>query len=147
MAHISFTDGVGAAQLDNGLTGVAAGVGSRFAGWTPDSRVIGPRAHALGTGALHAFRFRTDYCATFELRDIPQANVAIAHRLMEWLRRGNTCSVTTGDVSGNVYATCGLAEGGDIELRQADRGEQTWTLRLTLVNLAGSPAAMLCTYE
>lgn len=143
-ASIAFTDGSGAATLDNGLTAVAAGAGSHFSTWTPDARVVGPRRASLGTGAPSVFRFRTDYVATFELRDIPQANMATAQRLIEWLRRGNTCAVTTGDQSANVYASCALAEGADAALRQQDPVEQTWTLTLTLVNLGAAP--MLCTY-
>lgn len=144
-SFISFVDGVGAAQLDNGLTGVAGGVASRFATWTPDQKPIGPRRSALGTGAPYVFPFRTDYMATFELRYIPAANMAIVQRLIAWLRLGNTCSVTTGDSSAHVYGNCALADGADVQLRQQDPVEQTWALTLTLVNLDAAP--MLCLYS
>jgi hypothetical protein len=146
VAYITFTDHVGAAQLDNGMTGVAGGVGSRFRNWTSEPRVIGPRRHALGTGAAHVFAFRTDYVATFELHEIPNSAVPVLDRLIAHLRRGGTCAVYTGDENDRTYATCGLAEGGDVSKRMQEPRELTWRAAFTLVNLADEPADMLCIY-
>ncbi len=144
-ASIAFTDGTGAATLSNGLGSVADGAASHFTAWTPENRPNGAKRWALGTGAMYFFRFRTDYVAKFELREIPVTSLDVALRLQEWLRRGNTCAVTTGDTSARVYSNCCLAEGSDVEISQADPIEQTFTMRFVLVNL--SAAAMLCTYE
>lgn len=145
MGSIAFTDATGAATLDNGMTSIAGGVGSRFRGWTSNPMPIGPVRHALGTGAMAQFKFRTDYCATFSIEDIPNANVTVLDRLIEFLRGGGVVSVTTGDSSSRVYATCCLAAGGSVEKEMFNPREITWKLTLTLVNLAG--AAMTCTYE
>lgn len=144
-AFISFVDGGGAAQLDNGKTGIAAGVGSRFSNWTPFTTPIGPAATALGTGAVYRFAFRTDYGAALTLGDIPNANLGVALRLVRWLLGGGTCSVTTGDSASNVYATCGLAPGTTPQLTLEDPTEQTYRLSLSLINL-GAAADMLCLY-
>ena len=77
MASITFNDG-SSATLDNGLTGVAAGVGSRFATWTPFTRRVGERAVTLATGASFAFTFRIDYGASFEMRDLPNTTQSVA---------------------------------------------------------------------
>lgn len=146
-AFITFTDAIGSAQLDNGMTAIAAGTGSRFAGWTSESKPIGPMKAALGTGAAAAFIFRTDYIATFEMQEIPNANVAILDRLMAWLLAGGTVSVTCGDTTGAVYATCCLAEGTKPAKRMFDKASITWALKLTLVNIAVSPVPMTCIYS
>jgi hypothetical protein len=146
-AHINFTDSGGAAQLDNGMTGVAGGYGSQFVGWSSKPNPVGPIKSALGTGAAAAFIFRTDYTATFELQEIPNANVAILDRLIAWLLSGGTVSVTCGDSTSAVYATCCLAEGMKPEKRMFDRNNLTWALKLTLVNIAGSPVPMTCIYN
>lgn len=145
-SFLTFNDGV-SSQLDNGMTAVAGGVGSRFVGWSSESTPIGPAKTSLGTGERYMFVFRTDYRATFELQDIPNANVAILDRLILHLLKGGQVSVTTGDSSGNVYATCCLAEGALPAKRMFNRREITWALSLTLVNVAGSPVPMTCLYS
>jgi hypothetical protein len=146
-AHINFTDGIGSAQLDNGMTAVAGGYGSQFVGWMSESKPVGPIKAALGTGAAAAFIFRTDYLATFELQEIPNANVAILDRLMAWLSAGGTVSVTCGDSTSAVYATCCLAESTKPAKRMFDKQSITWALKLTLVNIAVSPVPMTCIYN
>lgn len=146
MAYISFTDSTGAAQLDNGTTGIAGGVGSRFSNWVSDSKPVGVMKAALGTGAPVFFQFRVDYLATFELVDIPNANVTILDRLLAWLRAGGSVSVTTGDSLSAVYATCALAESGKAEKSLYNPTDQTWKVVLTLVNIAASPVPMTCLY-
>lgn len=146
MAYITFNDGT-AAQLDNGLRSVASGVGSRFSGWTPGVAAIGPTRHALGTGQRYQFTFRTDYTARFALREIPGSNLSIALRLIAWLNAGGTCAVYCEDTGSHSYTTCGVAEGGTAMLAREDTPDQTWRVELALVNLAGSPSVMLCTYD
>jgi hypothetical protein len=143
MASITFNDGT-SATLDNGLTGVAAGVGSRFASWTPFTRRIGERAVTLATGASFAFTFRIDYGATFELRDLPNTTQSVALRLIRHLQGGGTCTVTTDDAAARVYTTCGIDPEGDVSLAFQDAAYLTYTMSLSLINLSG--ADMLCQY-
>lgn len=145
-SFVSFTDGVGAAQLDNGMTAIAGGAGSRFANWLSEDIPIGAAATSLGTGARAMFTFRTDHLATFDIIDIPNANVTILDRLVAWLLGGGQVSVTTGDSNAAVYATCGLAEGFVPKKAIYNAIDQTWKLTLKLVNLAGSPVNMSCIY-
>ena len=145
MASISFNDGT-SATLDNGLTGTAGGFGSRFASWTPFTRRVGDTAVSLATGARTMFTFRVDYGATFEMRDIPASAQATALRLVRHLQGGGTCSITTGDNSARTYATCGLDPEGSVELTFQDATFVTYTLGLSVINLATPGADMLCDY-
>lgn len=145
-AHLNFTDGIGSAQLDNGTTAIAAGVGSQFVGWQSESKPVGPIKNALGTGAAAAFIFRTDYVASFELQEIPNSQTTILDRLIAWLLSGGTVSVTCGDTTAAVYATCCLAEGTKPQKRMFNKNDISWALKLTLVNIAVSPAPMTCIY-
>jgi len=145
MASISFNDGT-SATLDNGTTGVAGAVGSRFANWTPFTRRVGDTAVALATGARSMFTFRIDYGARFEMRDIPATNQGTALRLIRHLQGGGTCNVTTSDNSARTYATCGLDPEGTVELAFQDATFLTYTLSVSLVNLASPGADMLCDY-
>lgn len=145
MASITFTDGTGTSTLDNGLTSSAAGVGSRFANWTPFTRRVGESATALATGARYSFTFRIDYGATFEMRDIPNTNQSVALRLLRHLQGGGTCTVTTGDTASRAYATASLDPEGDVTLAFQDAQFLTYTMAFSLINLAG--ADMLCTYD
>lgn len=145
MASITFTDGTGTATLDNGLTSTAAGVGSRFASWTPFTRRVGESATALGTGARYSFTFRIDYGATFEMRDIPNSNQSVALRLIRHLQGGGTCTVTTGDTASRTYSQASLDPEGDVTLEFQDAQFLTYRMTFSLINLAG--ADMLCTYD
>lgn len=145
MASITFTDGSGTATLDNGLTSSAAGVGSRFANWTPFTRRVGERATALATGASYSFTFRIDYGASFEMRDIPNTNQAVALRLIRHLQGGGTCTVTTGDTASRTYSQASLDPEGDVTLAFQDPQFLTYSMTFSLINLAG--ADMLCTYD
>ena len=144
MASISFTDGTGAATLDNGTTAIAGGVGSRFASWTPFTRRIGERAVALGTGATYAFTFRIDYGASFSMRDIPASEQSIALRLIRHLLGGGTCTVTTGDTASRTYANCSIDPEATPALAFQDATFLTYSLDVSVINLSG--ADMLCTY-
>lgn len=142
-SSIAFTDATGAATLDNGTTAIAGGVGSRFTGWTSEPVPIGAVATGLGTGLRYMFKFRTDYRATFSLVDIPNANVTILDRLINWLRSGGTCTVTCGDSTNGVYVCC-LADGADVVKEMFNKTDLTWKVTMTLVNTAGAP--MTCIY-
>lgn len=144
MASITFTDGIGTATLDNGLTGTASGVGSRFANWTPFQRPVGSQATALGTGRLFRFVFRTDYGASFSIRDIPNTTMATMLRLQAHLQAGGTVTVTTGDSASRTYTNCGLAPEGDVTISMTDPTALLYTMELAVINLGGSQ--MLCEY-
>lgn len=144
MATIVFTDGTGAVTLDNGTTGMSLGVGSRFADWTPFQRPIGPRVPALGTGVPYQFRFRTDYGASFSMTDIPNTSMASMLRCQEWLLRGNSVTVNTGDNAARSY-TAYLAPDGDVSITLQDKNLLLYSMSFTLIN--GTAAAMLCIYD
>ena len=145
-AKITFTDGTGAATLDNGFSAVANAVACRFSNWVPITTPIGTRVQSLGTGQTSMFAFRTDYGASFELREIQGDNIAVAARLRAWLLGGGQCAVYTDDSAGATYLTCGLMPGTEPALTQQDPTELTYALSLSLINLAGSPVPMTCKY-
>jgi hypothetical protein len=146
---ITFTDTVGAATLKNGKAAPA----DRFANWVPMSRPVGDAAYRLSDGAMTRVLLRTDYGASFELRGIPIATVGgirlveIADRLVLHLLKGGTCAVNTGDASSSAYATCGLMPGSTPSLTQSRPDLLEYALSLSLINLAGSPVAMVCRYS
>lgn len=144
MASITFTDGIGTATLDNGLTATAGGLGSRFANWTPFQRPVGSQATALGTGRLFRFVFRTDYGASFSIRDIPNTTMATMLRLQAHLQAGGTVTVTTGDSASRTYTNCSLAPEGDVTISMTDPTALLYTMELAVINLGGSQ--MLCEY-
>jgi hypothetical protein len=145
LASIRFTDTIGTATVTNGLDQIARGVGSRFAGWVPFQRAVGATATALGTGARTMYRFRTDYGASFQLRDIETTHLPEVLRLMEHLEAGGTVTVFTDDVYGRSYASCCLAPDGTVGLEMANNTDLTYTLSLALLNLGAVP--MLCDYS
>jgi hypothetical protein len=143
MASITFNDGT-SATLDNGLTSTAAGVGSRFASWTPFTRRVGERATALATGASFSFTFRIDYGATFQMRDLPNTTQSTALRLIRHLQGGGTCTVTTDDAASRIFTNCAIDPQGDVTLEFQDATYLTYSMNLALINL--SAADMLCQY-
>lgn len=147
MATITFTDGTGAVTLDNDTTGVSLGVGSRFMDWVPFQRPIGPRVPALGTGRPYQFRFRTDYGASFSLTSIPNTKMSDMLRCQEWLLRGESVAVNTGDAANRSYATCYLAPDGDVTIALQDKNLLLYSMSFVLINGAASPTAMLCLYD
>lgn len=145
MAKLVFTDSIGTAEVDNGFNETASGVASRFSSWTPFQKPIGPATTSLGTGARYQFAFRTDYGASFEIRDIDVVLLQKVLRLMAHLEGGGTVRVDTGDAHGRVYASCCLAPGAEPTLSQANATDLTYALSLTLINLGATP--MLCDYS
>lgn len=150
MASISFNDSAGVTgtagtvTLDNGLTSVSNGVGSRFVDWVPFQRPIGPRVPALGTGIPYQFRFRTDYGASFGLNDIPNTSMTAMLRTQDWLLRGNAVTVTTGDASARTY-TAYLAPDGDVGITLQDKNVLLYAMTFVLINSSAAP--MLCLYD
>lgn len=148
MAYIAFTDSGGLVTLDNGLRGSAVTIaGSRFADWVPFQRPIGAAAVALGTGARSMFTFRTDYGATFSLNDIPNTKMSDMLRCQAWLLGGGSVAVYTEDSVNSTYATCCLAPNGDVGITLQDKNVLTYGMTFALINIAGSPSAMLCLYD
>lgn len=146
MASITFNDGT-SATLDNGTTAIGGGEGSRFADWTPFQRPIGPAVTALGTGARYQYAFRTDYGASFSMNDIPNTSMSTMLRCQAHLLGGGTVSVATGDNASRTYATCCLAPDGDVSITLQDKNVLLYSMSFSLINIAGSPSAMLCIYD
>lgn len=148
MAFIEFTDDIGAATLTNRKPAPA----NRFANWNPDSIPVGDSANRDSDDALFMFSYHDNWTASFELRGIPMAPVGgvsmvdVADRLRRHLRRGGTCAVSTEDVDGHSYATCGLAPSAMPQLVQSDSRTLEYTLSLSLVNLDVDPVQMVCHY-
>lgn len=148
MARLLFTDEIGSAVLDNGLTTVAGGVAGRFRDWMPTKRPVGAARHALGTGQRYHFRFRREFGARFRLAEIPQHQLPTAVRLIAHLEDGGTVQVDTGDAEGRVYATCGMAADQPPTIELGDATQRTYVLTLAVINLAsGVTAPMLCEYS
>lgn len=154
MAYIQFTDGSGTVTLTNGTEAIATnnpglltGPGSRFTDWLPFQRAIGPRVSSLGTGRPYQFRFRTDYGASFTLLDIPNTKMSDMLRCQEWLLRGESVTVNTGDNALRSY-TCYIApDGGDVSIAMQDKNLMLYSMSFVLINGASTPSAMLCIYD
>lgn len=148
MASITFTDGIGSATLTNGKPAP----GDRFANWVEKPVPFGDSARRQSDGLLTKLRLRDDFGCSFDLTQIPVATtggqrlVDIAARLVYWLQNGGTCAVNTADNESNSYATCALMDGTTPSLVLSDKRNLEYTLTLSLVNVAGSPARMVCHY-
>ncbi len=142
MAEITWTDSVGAAALSNSK----ASEGDRFSDWTPRSAPFGDKKNALADGALYVFAFRDDHSASFEMRMIPNTSMALMLRLQKHLESGGSVAVTTDDLASRNYATCKLAPGASVDIRLTDPRMLEYTMSFNLLNVAGSPTAMLCIY-
>lgn len=138
---IAFNDGAAAT-----LTNAKPTPADRFASWAPRSAPVGPREHALGTGALHAFVFRWDYGCTFELRGIPAASMGVMDRLVRHLASGGTVTVNTGDSANRSYVA-GLAPGAELPYPTlSDPQMLEYSMSFALIHQGAQPAPMLCTY-
>lgn len=146
---ITFTDAIGAASLTN----EKPAPGDRFSGWHPITRPGGGEGvNRQSDQLLVMMRVRDDYMCRFELRGIPSTRTGgvaptdLADRLIYHLMNGGTCVVNTGDAQANSYATCSLRKGFVPTLTLTDEALLEYTLTLELVNVAGSPARMVCRY-
>lgn len=136
---LAWTDGVGAATLNNGKPVP----GDRFTAWTPFTNPIGPRYAALGTGIVFSWAHRTDYGASFQLTQIPRTSLDLVMRLVRHLIAGGAVTVNTGDSASRVY-TAGLRPDTEPTLERSDAQNIEYTLSIELINRAA--ADMLCTY-
>jgi hypothetical protein len=128
-SSLEWTDDVGAGELTNGYPAP----GDRFAGWEMDSPIHGVEAETLADGTVHVFEFHAKYHVTFELRDIPQDQVAMALRLVRHLNRAGEVTVNTGDAEDRSY-TCQKVKGSNPALGKPDPVTLRRTLKLTLRN-------------
>jgi hypothetical protein len=140
---ITFTDGTGAATLDNGKSAPF----DRFANWTPRPRLHGESAQRQSDKKLTVVRFGTIYPVHFELPYIPSSGssskLTIAYRLIEHLIGGGVCTVNTGDAASTSFSNAIVDPDGDPpELRLTDRELMEYTLSLGLL-LAAAP---VCRY-
>jgi hypothetical protein len=127
-SYLEWTDDEGTETLANGYPPP----GDRFAAWTMASPIVGPEEEAL-EGTLYVYEFRADYLASFELRDVPQDQVAVAMRLIRHLNRAGEVTVYTGDAEDRVHV-CQKAKGSQPELSRPDPNTLRRTLKLTLRN-------------
>lgn len=141
MSSLAFTDNVGPATLTNGYPGP----GGRFSAWQSDAPLMSVEAEQLGDGTLHVFEFHAKQLATFELRDIPESQVAVAMRLILHLNRGGTVTVATDDQLGRTY-TCQKPKEGKPQLGPPDPKTLRRTLKLTLRN-TDPTEPMLCLWD
>lgn len=140
MASIDFTDSTGAATLESPMPSP----GDRFANWTPFPVPVADRKWGLGNAQPHQFAYRTDYRASFEIRNLDAEDMPVVDRLIRHLSDGGQVTVNTDDVNAAVY-TCYLAEDTVPELSFADADLIEYTLALVLTNTAAQP--MLCQYR
>jgi hypothetical protein len=105
---------------------------------------MGPVATALGTGRPFRFVFRTDYGASFGMREIPNTSMPTMLRLQAHLLIGGLVTVTTGDNASRVYSSACLAPESDVSIALQDATALLYEMQFTLINLAGAP--MLCEY-
>jgi hypothetical protein len=142
MAEISWIDSTGAATLASSWPAPA----DRFRNWQPTSRDFADHATGLGSGQRYAWSYREDYGASFEIPGIANTDVDLALRLQKHLEGGGIVEVETEDESTNTYSTCGIYPGTEVEIVLEDRAMLEYTVRLTVLNRAASPAPMLCEY-
>jgi hypothetical protein len=128
-SSLEWTDDEGAGELTNGYPAP----GDRFAAWEMDSPLKSVEAESLADSTLYVFEFHAQYLVTFELREIPQDQVAAALRLIRHLNRGGEVEVHTGDSVGHVY-TCQKVKGSQPSLGKPDPITLRRTLKLTLRN-------------
>lgn len=147
-ASISFTDGTGAATLVCDYPGTPA---ARFTNWVPKTMPYGDSVPRLSDHAIIFVEEGTDYGASFTFEGIPVKSlasganmVAVADRLIAWLTKGGTCSITTGGPASVTYASCGLWPSAAPSLQLSDKANLLYSLSLQVVNR--SAARMDCVY-
>lgn len=138
---ITFNDGSPAT-----LTNSKPVPGDRFSNWNPGALIFGAEEESLGTGTLFTFSFRNEYLVTFELRQIPQSQMAIMLRLQRHLKSGGMIAVNTGDGTSHSYPTCCLQKGADPSPRLSDPKSLEYSMTFALRNIAGSPVDFICQY-
>lgn len=117
---------------------------SRLNSFEADVNPVGQQRETLATGDTRMWVYRTDYTATFEIRDIPNTAVADCLALKLHLMTGGTVQVETGDRFATVYPNCGRAPGTEIERPKLDPSTMRYTMTLTLRNRDNAP--LIATY-
>jgi hypothetical protein len=105
---------------------------------------MGPTATALGTGRVTRFVFRTDFGATFSMRDIPNTAFATMLRLQAHMLAGGIITVTTNDATNRTYNNCAIAPESDVVITQQDATALLYQMDFQVINL--SAAQMICEY-
>jgi hypothetical protein len=125
----------------NTLENVWAGTpASRLNAFEPAVRVVGQRRTLLGSGAPRVWAYRTDYLATFEIRDIANSDLALCVALAEHLQNEGVVTVTPDDTLAVSYANCVLAPGADAPTpKLTDPQALRYSMQFTLLNLDGTP--------
>jgi hypothetical protein len=118
----------------------------RFNRWRPLPDTIGERANALGDGRLYQWSHRTDYGASFELPDIAHTESAKLQDFLLWANQGGSFAIDTADSESNSFADVQVAPGTRAELSEPDRELLTYTLTLSVINVAASPTRLRCVY-
>lgn len=134
---IAWTDSAGSATLTNGKPGPAARF-SAWRNWSPTEDNLSQSEVGVGTGDTFVWSFREDHLASFELRAIPMASLALLQRLKRHLETGGQATVTVGDADEHEYV-CKIAPRTKVEYGQSDPQRQEYTLSLTLRNTANLP--------
>ena len=133
---IAFNDGSGTTTITSLVP--------RLGNWSPVPDDIGPLAPALGNGIGEQWIFRTDYSVSFEIANIPASSLGDLQRLRLWLRRGNTMTVNTNDLSARSYTVL-LKEGSATPSWVLDRALLEYTVSFEVVNTSAAP--MICIYR
>lgn len=138
-SSIAWTDAIGSATLTNTRPTPA----DRFAAWKHWQAPIGPVEVAAGTGRSFHWSFREEHLASFELRHIPMASLALLERLRYHLETGGEITITAGDPGAHIFV-CVIAPGTKVDYDQADPQLLLYTLQLTVKNTAALP--LLCSW-
>lgn len=144
MAWIEFNDGVNG-QIRS-IFEASGRVATRLANFTPFTVDMGDRASALSTGrVVAAFIYRTDYGASFELRNLsvngPSGvnTIAVAQRFVRWASNGGLFLVYPEDDMGTDTAgrTCFAASPPALVLQ--DPTQMLYALQITAISVAAVP--------
>lgn len=104
---------------------------NRFFSVVPNYQHIGPIRVAM-TAAIHAFTFREDYTVAVTIRHLSPDSWTDALDLKKWLMTGNSVTLTTNDIDGNVYSGLTLAPGTEPEIRNDDDERQHFSFSCVL---------------
>jgi hypothetical protein len=123
------------------ITGVWAGTpADRLMSFEPDVRVVGQRRTLLASGAPRVWAYRTDFVASFELRDIPNTTMEAALAVLAHIASGGTFTVHTDDAAARSYPNCVLAPDADPpSLKLSDKQALRYSVAVTALNLDGAP--------
>lgn len=133
MARIVWPGGA----LENVWAGTPA---DRLNGFAPAVTVVGQRRTLLASGAPRVWAYRTDYTATFVVRDLPNTALSACLSLARHLAEGGTVLVETGDRDAALYGNCALAPDADVPQPElSDPVGLRYSMTFTLVNLDGAP--------